>query len=125
MLKFTDFLFLGEFSPRLPSSATIEEITSSSATIQWMLIDPYTHSRPETFIVSYGVTSEQLNISTLGVTSNSTSQIYSTQLVSLQPGTEYFYRIDSRNQHETLRSSIMSFITKDGRELNHVLSEVK
>ena len=64
-------------------------------------------------------------MSTLGVTSNSTSQIYSTQLKSLLPGAEYFLRIDSRNQYETLHSSIMSFRTQDGRELNNILSAIK
>ena len=87
--------------------------TPLSTTIHWMLTDPYNSTRPETFIVSYGVTSGQLNMSTTGVTANPTSQTYSTQLKSLQPGTEYFYRIESRNVFESIYTEQSSFKTDD------------
>jgi hypothetical protein len=80
-----------------------------------MLIDPYNPSRPETFIVSYGVTSGQLNMSTPGVTANPTSQTYSTQLSPLQPGTKYFYQIMIVNKFDS-RFLSASFTTEDESE---------
>ena len=87
-----------------------------SATIHWMLTDPYNSTRPETFIVSYGVTSGQLNRNTPGVTANQTSQTYFAQLNSLQPGTKYFYRIESRNVFESIYTDQSSFRTDDASE---------
>ena len=107
-------LFIDSFLPRLPTSISEISITSSSATIQWMLTDPYNPSLPETFIVSYGVTSGQLNMSTPGVAANPTSQTYSMQLNPLQPGTVYFYRIESRNVFGTVSTGLESFLTESG-----------
>ena len=91
--------------------------TSSSATIEWMLTDPYNFSRPETFTVCYGTNSGQLNITTPEITSNLTSQTYSTQLNSLQPGAEYFYRIKSKNVFDIVFTVEISFITDDDSKL--------
>ena len=112
----------GSITPRLPASVRETSITSSSATIQWMLIDPYNPSQPETFIVSYGVTSGQLNMSTPGVTANPASQTYSKQLTSLEPATVYFYRIESRITHSTVFTQDSSFETIESskRKLNTV-----
>ena len=52
-------------------------------------------------------------MSTPGVTANPTSQTYSTQLNSLQPGTEYFYRVESNSGFESTFAEIMSFITTE------------
>ena len=115
-----DYYFLaGPTIPRLPESIREISVTSSSATIQWMLTDPYNPSHPETFIVSYGVTSGQLNMSTPGVTANPTNQTYSTQLNSLQPGTEYFYRIESRNGRSSVFTDILSFMSMDKSKKEH------
>jgi hypothetical protein len=81
-----------------------------------MLADPYDSSRPETFNVSYGVTSGQLSMSTRGIIANRASQTYSTQLTSLQPGTVYYYRVWSMNKFETVATDEMSFTTKDESE---------
>jgi phosphodiesterase/alkaline phosphatase D-like protein len=101
-----------KLAPQLPSEVTETSITSSSATVQWMLTEPYNPSRPEIFIVSYGGTSGQLNMSAPGVTANPTSQTYTTQLNSLQPGTEYFYRIMITNHFDS-RFLFASFTTED------------
>jgi phosphodiesterase/alkaline phosphatase D-like protein len=116
-LLILSFAHADELAPRLPSAVTETSITSSSATVQWMLTDPYNPSRPETFIVSFGVTSGQLNMSIPGVTANPTSQTYSTQLSSLQPGTEYFYKITITNQLDS-RYLSASFTTEDESKLN-------
>jgi hypothetical protein len=101
----------------------VTSLTTSSATIQWMLTDPYNPSWPETFIVCYGVTSGQLNMSTPGVSANPTSQTYSTQLSPLQPGTEYFYRIMITNRFDTQFVSRF-FTTEDKSEL-HIMICIK
>ena len=103
-----------DFLPQLPTSINDVSTTSSSATIQWMLTDP-NPSPPGTVIVYYGITSGQLIMRTPGVTANSTSQTYSTQLNSLQPGTVYFYRIESRNTFGTVSTQVESFLTDSGK----------
>ena len=103
--------YIDSFLPQLPNEVST---TSSSATIQWMLTDPFNPSPPGTIIVHYGITSGQLIMSTLGVTPNSTSLTYSTQLNSLQPGTVYFYRIESRNTFGTVSTRVESFLTDSG-----------
>ena len=91
-------------------------ITSSSATIQWMLTEPYNASRPETFTVYYGMSSGQLNLSTPEITASTASQTYSTQLNSLQPATVYFYTIQSENKFVAITTDVMSFITNEVEE---------
>ena len=105
--------FAGELAPRLPTSIRNMSITSSSATIQWMLTDPYIPSHPEAFTVLYGNSSGQLNFNTSEITANPTSQTYSTQLNSLQPGTVYFYKIRSMNDFDTVFTVEMIFLTND------------
>ena len=83
-----------------------------------MLTDPYISSRPEIFTVLYGISSGQLNFTTPEITANPTSQTYSTQLNSLQPGTVYFYRIKSRNVVDTVFTVEFNFTTADDSKLN-------
>ena len=102
-----------EVAPRFPTSVLVASITSSSATVQWMLTDPYIPSYPETFTVLYGTSSGQLNFTTPEITANPNCQTYSTQLNSLQPGTVYFYRIEARNVFMTSYTNTFSFTTVD------------
>ena len=55
-------------------------------------------------------------MSTPGVTANPANQMYFTQLNSLEPATEYLYRIESRNRFSSLFADVESFITRDGSE---------
>ena len=102
-------------TPRLPTSVLVISITTSNATIQWILTDPYNSSHPETFTVLYGNSSGQLNSNTPDKTANSNSQTYSTQLNSLQPGTVYFYKIRSMNDFDTVFTGEMSFLTNESK----------
>ena len=103
-----------ELAPRFPTSVLVTSITLSSATIQWMLTDPYVPSRPETYTVLYGTSLEQLNFNTPDIlTSNPNSQTYSTQLNSLQPGTVYYYRIDGRNRFASISTDVRAFSSED------------
>ena len=77
-----------------------------------MLTDPYIPSRPDTFIVLYGISSEVLNSSSLPIIANS-SQTYSTQLNTLQLGKVYYYKITSKNMFATREIKKMSFVTNE------------
>ena len=101
-------------SLRLPSSVVESAITPSSATIQWTLTDPYNPARPETFTVVYGRNPDNLDLSSPGVTASASSQTYSIQLHSLEPGTEYFYKIEARNRFDIIfTDDKYSFMTDD------------
>ena len=57
-------------------------------------------------------------MSTPGVTAIQTSRTYSTQLNPIQPATEYFYRIESRNMFESIFTDTEPFTTRDGSKYN-------
>ena len=115
-------IIAGELDPRLPTSIRNISITSSSATIQWMLTDPYIPSRPETFTVLYGISSEDLSSNSPQMIANSMIQTYSTPLTSLQIATLYYYKIRSRNGFATRDTEVLSFITNDECEFISVIS---
>ena len=102
--------------PRLPKSVRNISITSSGVTIQWTVVGPFKADRPEEFVVMYGLSSGELSMSTSVITANSDSQIYSTQLNSLEAGTLYYYVILARNQFATRLTDVMSFTTDDLRK---------
>ena len=81
-----------------------------------MLTDPFILSRPETFTVLYGISSEDLSSSSLQMIANSMIQTYSTPLTSLQIGTLYYYKVRSRNKFATRDTEVLSFTTNDESE---------
>ena len=107
---------MNESLPRLPddSEIVVVSITKATFTVQWMLSSVYDASRPEIFIVNYGTTSGSLDMRSPGVTANVGSQTYSTTLTSLEPGTQYFYRIVSGNRFESRTTGELTFQTEDG-----------
>ena len=112
----------GEPTPRLPTSIRNIFVTSSSATIQWMLMDPFIPSRPETFTVLYGTSSEDLSSNSPQMIANSMIQTYSTPLTSLQTATLYYYKVRSRNEFATRDTDVLSFTTNDESEFISVIS---
>jgi hypothetical protein len=107
----------GIYTSAVPFFSTVGEITPFNATIQWVLTDPYNSSEALIFIAFYGVTSRQLNMRTPGEPANLTRQAYCTQLNSLQPGTEYFYRIESIYAFGSVSTKVMNFTTIETSEL--------
>ena len=93
-----------------------EDIATVSATLQLSFSDAFDPPRAETLQVMYGSSSSNLDMRTPEITVTANSQTYSTQLTSLEPATQYFYRIQSRNMFETLFTGIMSFTTDDDCE---------
>ena len=91
----------------------LASITSSSVTIQWTVLGPYNADRPEVFGVIYGLSSGALTNSTSAIPADSGIQTYSSALTSLQPGTVYYYRILTRNEHAIRNTDVMVFITND------------
>ena len=97
----------------MPDSVREAAITSSSVAIAWELNDIFVLSTPEMFTILYG-----RDIANLSIHSDeevaTESQTYSIVLNSLEPGTVYFYRIESRNGFETrLTPDTYSFRTND------------
>lgn len=99
--------------PRLPNLVRDIPITATSVTIQWILMEAYNPSLKETFVILYGKVSGQTNTTTPAIFATPTSQKYSTQISSLQPGAQYFYRVQSGNTYMTLVTDQLSFRTVD------------
>ena len=102
-------------SPRLPT-ADVADISADTATLQLSFSRAFDPSRAETLQVMYGRSSSNLDMRTPEISVTANSQTYSTQLTSLEPATQYFYRIQSSNMFETLFTDITSFTTDDDCE---------
>ena len=110
-------IITGPYSPRHPESVIVTSTTPTGVTIQWMLAEPFNATRPETFAVLYGTAQNGLTrTSTSMVNATSTSQTYSTQLNSLDIGTQYY---QSRNRFGSVVSNVMDFTTDDTSELSY------
>ena len=104
-------------APRIPDIVMAISITSLQATIQWTFLQPFNISLPENYTVVYGNISGMYQIRTPVITANAT-QNYSIVLDSLDPATEYYYRIESRNNIDTLNTKEMNFRTNDSSEIS-------
>ena len=102
---------------RIPETVQISSITPTSATVQFTLTDPFDVTRPEGFVVRYGLISGQLNSNSSVITATSSSQTYSITLTSLQSGTQYFYRVIATNQFVTRMTAEMMFVTDNTSKL--------
>ena len=104
-------------APRRPVLLMSNSITTSSAIIQWTVLESFNPDFPEEFVILYGLSSEDLSQQSPVVTATSSNQTYSIQLNSLATGTEYHYRVSSRNEFTTDLSDARLFTTDDGRKL--------
>ena len=107
------FLHVDALAPRIPEGVEIRSITPTSATIQFTLTDPFDVTRPEGFVVIYGLIAGQLNSNSSVITATSSSQTYSIPLTSLKIGTQYFYRVIATNKFATRMTAEMMFLTED------------
>ena len=90
-----------------------------------MLTEPFNDTRPETFVVLYGTTQNELTrTSTSMVIATAKSQTYSIQLNSLDIGTQYYFQVQSRNKFESIVSNVMDFTTDDTSELSIMLLSI-
>ena len=101
--------------PRLPDIMTVES-TTTSAIVHWTFISAL-NTRNETFTILYGRSQEDMAMEAAPMLSQESLQEYSVWLASdLQPGTRYFYRIQSTNSFSNLTGPMQEFKTKDGSE---------
>ena len=91
-------------SPRLPDVISASS-TERTVTITWSFTSVL-ETRNETFTVLYGTSPGQLGLTSPPVSSVPNVNRYSVQLTSLQPGTTYYYQIQSANKFRTLQQNI-------------------
>lgn len=91
---------LGDHFPRLPDEVSASS-TETTITISWSFTSVL-ETRNETFTVLYGTSPGELGLSSPPVSSEPDMQQYSIQLMSLLPGTTYYYQIRSTNRFTSL-----------------------
>ncbi len=75
--------------------------------------------RNEIISIFYGTISEQLEVIIIPIPSDPNMEQYSIQLMSLQPGTRYFYSIYSSNEFANRTDGVVyEFKTDDSSEFN-------
>ena len=106
-------IFLGPRVPIQPSELLAVNITSYSATVQWVV--RYIAYTEEQYTINYGTERESLDQSSMVISSsadNSASNIsYDIFLQDLTPNTVYYFQLNSRNTQGETTSSPMTFTT--------------
>lgn len=116
-------------APRVPDAVHAVS-TQTTITINWSFTTTL-NLRNQTFVIMYGTASGELNLSSPSVQSTieKNNQLYSTQLESLQPGTRYFYQINSIYRFLSLSDLERSIKTLDASEFwcytNYILSFIQ
>ena len=100
--------------PRLPDVINSNS-TESTVTITWSFTS-LLETRNETFTVLYGTSPGQLGLTSPPVSSVPNVNQYSIHLMSLQPGTIYYYQIWSENRFTSLTDSVEKVKTMDSSE---------
>ena len=97
--------------PRLPNMEEASS-TATTVTITWSFTSVL-ETRNETFTVLYGTSLGQLGLTSPPVSSVPNMNQYSIQLTSLQPGTTYYYQIQSENNFRNLTTLLNTARTMD------------
>ena len=97
----------------IPVLVGTETISDSSAHIQWTVSSiAYT---PETYVVEYGTSQDSLDMTSDPSHSGGdiivVNQMYSVQLSSLEPDTQYYYQVVATNTALSRSSNLLSFRT--------------
>ena len=100
-------------APVQPVDLVLTTAASDFVIVQWVV--PYIVYTPETYVVQYGTT-ENFLTNTSDVVSGSsdmtvTNQLYSVRLSSLEPLTDYFYRVVAMNSFSSNASEMATFTT--------------
>lgn len=108
-------VFAGRRAPVQPSDVQAVNISSSSATVQWVV--PYLAYTPEQYTVYYGTARERLNLRTTSMNSNTDISVsnttYEISLQALTPNTVYYYQLHSENTHAETTTVVMMFMTSE------------
>ena len=99
----------------MPVLVRTGNISDSSALIQWTVSSiAYT---PETYVVEYGTNQDSLDMTSdpthSGEDITVVNQMYSVQLSSLEPVTQYYYQVVATNTARSRSSNLLSFRTSD------------
>ena len=106
-------LFKGENAPIQPTLVRIANVSSTYATIQWVV--PYLAYTPEEYTIRYSLNRESLNFmsdtvcSTQDISAN--NQSYENTLHDLAPNKVYYFIIHSENTFAEITTSLMMFMT--------------
>jgi len=107
--------------PRLPDFVRAES-TQTTITVYWSF--NRLGRTTETISIIYGTMPGNLSMSSLQIISIPDLQEYSIHLISLKPGTTYYYQLLSSNQFATTTDDVEHSInTLDGSEQNCILVE--
>ena len=112
-------LYLGRRNPVQPATVQAVNITSTSATVQWVV--PYLSYTPEQYIVLYGTAEAMLDqtSTTLDSTTDITSLNVTYQVVieGLVPNTLYHFQLRSTNTIGETTAAVMTFMTSEAGTL--------
>ena len=108
--------------PRLPNREETSS-TERTVTITWSFTSVL-ETRNETFTVLYGTSPGQLGLTSPPVSSVPNVNQYSIQLTSLQPGTTYYYQIQSENNFRNLTTLLNTVRTMDSSKCRSELAAV-
>ena len=106
-------ILLGQRLPTQPTTVQTVNITSGSATVQWLI--PYISYTPEQYAINFGTARETLvfrsptlsssmDISALNIT-------YVLTLQGLAPNTVYFFQLQSVNTYGETTTPVVMFAT--------------
>ena len=101
-------------SPRAPTAITVSSITATSALIGWTV--QYITSTQETYVVTYGLSPDDLTFSSPSVVSGSNyNAVYEQLLSDLDPAETYYFIVTASNDAGTSGSDLYSFMTPVAR----------
>ena len=108
-------LFIGESAPTQPTLVRTINISSSSATVQWVV--PYLAYTPEEYTIHYGLDRESLDFASSTVYStqdiSAKNQSYENSLHDLAPNTMYYFMIHSENTFGEAMTPLMMLTTSE------------
>ena len=103
----------GQRIPTQPMTVQTVNITSNSATVQWLI--PYISYTPEQYTIDFGTARETLGLrsSTLSSTTDISALniTYALTLQGLPPNTVYFFQLRSVNTYGATTTPVMLFAT--------------
>ena len=104
--------------PLIPASLTAANVNRTTADITWIV--PRFSYGTETYVVQYGMNSDNLDMETdivfSGLDTSVTDQQFSVALENLQPLSMYYYRVVATNIINSTSSSVEVFST--GKKVN-------
>ena len=103
----------GPKDPVQPIDLRAIDITAERITITWII--PYIAYTPEEYQVHYGNSQELLDETSGQVESiiDAIGQAYSVIIAELEPGTQYYFQVASRNSYGSTQSDVISAATLD------------